>query len=502
MEVGLATFETAPARLPVHARRTLEIVAFVCLLAVNWILAVQTPSMIFSYTSLLLFVWLGLLMVRIHPRATVLALPLLITRAATLVSLICIEAGSPMPEIGRVGVAGDASASFTAFTALFFLSYGLMFAAGERAVMSSVTSPLLARLVAISRWPVIGLCAVLCVLALVQGLRTGFPVFEHVDRFYYRRYYGQGLIVNLLDFKFLLGALLGAVAFGPSAPRLASLAAIFVQLALLGTFFLFGDKFFTMLTMMAYFLTPYLLTHQPLLRTLIRGWLVAAVLLAAAFGATLFIYCDYGNAPLETGMTKLGSRIAGQGELWFVATQDNRQWAAYDSRLVRDYTASLTGPDPAAQDFATGVETFFFINRYTPQPLRRSFHRNQGWVQLTMGGEAMALAGFGYVGVEILMVLGGALAALPALYLRRAFASQFPLSVALGLYMSLQVYTALQQAALWPVLSIGSLRRFLLIFVFELLLFGLNRMQTRTLGRRVITAREPPGPVGRERRLA
>jgi hypothetical protein len=180
-----------------------------------------------------------------------------------------------------------------------------------------------------------------------------------------------------------------------------------------------------------------------------------------------------------------------------VATQDDRRLTAYDDRLVREYSTSLTGPEPAAQDFTLGIETFFFINRYTPQPLKRSFHKNQGWVQLTMGSEAMALAGFGYVGVELLMVLGGVLTALPALYLRRAMASQFPLSVALALWMSLQCYMVLQQAALWPVFSIGSLRRLLLIAVFEIVLFGFNRALTGSRRARPFAARTADGRTPR-----
>ena len=470
-------------------RRTLEACAFACLLVVNWILAAQIPSQVFSYTSLLLFVWMALLMIRLHPRAAILALPLLITRGATLISLVFIEAGSAMPEIGRSGVAGDASASFVAVSTLLFLVFTLVFGAGVGAVLRAVRSALLDRLVALLHWPVIGLCAALGLLAMVQGLHTGFPVFEHVDRFYYRRFYGQGIVLVLLDNKFLLGAMLGAVAFGRAAPWITRAAAVGTLLGLLLTFFLFGDKFFTLLTTATYFLMPYLLRHeQALLKTFARGWLVAALALAGVFAATLYIYSDYGDAPLSVGMMKLGERIAGQGELWFVATQDDRRLLAYDPNMVRSYAASLNAEDPAAFDFQTGVETFFFINRYTPQPLRQSFHRNQGWVQLTMGSEALALAGFGYLGVALLTAAAGAVAALPALYLRRAFASEFPLSIALALWTSLQAYSLLQQGAVWAIFARGQLRRFLLFFIFEVVLFAANRAQA---GGRV--NREEPG---------
>ncbi len=478
VDIGAGTMLDFAPSARTSVRRTLETCAFVCLLVVNWILAAQAPSQIFSYTSLLLFVWMALLLIRMHPRAAILALPLLITRGATLISLVFIEAGSAMPEIGRSGAAGDASASFTAFSTLLFLVYALVFAAGERAVLGSARSPLLDRIVAMLRWPIIALCVALGLMAVAQGLHTGFPVFEHVDRFYYRRFYGQGIVLILLDNKFLLGAALGSVAFGRTSPTLTRAAAICTLVGLLGTFFLFGDKFFTLLTMATYFLMPYLLRNeQALLKTFAKGWLVATLALGGVFGATLYIYSDYGDAPLSVGMAKLGDRIAGQGELWFVATQDDRRLLAYDPNMVRSYATSLNAEDPAASDFETGVETFFFINRYTPQPLRASFHKNQGWVQLTMGSEALALAGFGYAGVALLMVAAGVIAALPALYLRRAFASEFPLSIVMALWMSLQAYSLLQQGAVWSVFARGQLRRFLVFVIFEVVLFGFNRAQ-------------------------
>ena len=480
---GLATSGAAPRTAMRTSQRGLEICAFVCLAAANWALAAASPSPAFSWTSILVFVWATLLLIRSHSRAAILLLPLVITRGATMVSLLFIEGGAFMPEVGRVGVPGDASASFAAFTALFYLVYALVFASGERLVMQAYTSPLLEKLTRLLRWPIVAFCAGLFLLAVAHGLQTGFPIFQHIDRFYYRRFFSGGLVLELLDDKFLYGALLGSIVFARNAGSLLRLSAMALQGCLVITFFLFGDKFFTLLTMCTFFAMPYLLQNErALLKTLAKGWLPAVVLLGAAFGATLFIYSDYGDAPLQVGMTRLGDRIAGQGELWFVASQDDRQLLAYNDGVVSAYRQSLTAPDPATSDFETGMETFFFINRYMPQPLRRSFIHSEGWVQLTMGSEAMALANFGYLGVTVLMILGGVAAALPALYLRRAFASEFPISIALAILISLQAYIALQQAAVWPLLARGQVNRFLLAAVFETVLLAANWAQLQ--GRR------------------
>lgn len=460
------------------SRRVLEACSFACLLAVNWMGAALTPSWAFSFTSAVLFAWMAVFFVRVQPRAAALALPLLITRGATVVSLIFIEAGSAMPEIGRSGAPGDACASFVAFSSLLFLGFGAVFALGERWAVAGARSPLLDRLVVLARWPTIALCALLGLAALAAGARTGFPLFEHVDRFYYRRVYGGSVVLPILDNKFILGAVLGSIAFGRNAPRVVRWAAAATMGALMLVFGLFGDKFFTLLTTAAYFATPYLLQReQALLRTLTRAWLPALVLLAGVFGATLYIYSDYGTAPVERGVTRLGDRIAGQGELWWVATQDNRHLYAFDRRIAEEYAQSLEAPEPTVYDFAHGLETYGFIYRYTPQPLRRSFIHNQGWVQLTMGYEASALVSFGYAGVVVLSLAGGGLAALAALYLRRAFASEFPVSIALAVWTTLQAYIFLQQAEAWALFARGQVRRFFLFLIFEVVLFGLNHGQ-------------------------
>ena len=460
------------------ARRGLEACSFLCLLTVNWILAASAPSPVFSVTSLALFLWMALLMVRMAPRAAVLALPLLITRGATVISLVFIEAGSAMPEIGRYGAPGDACASFVAFSTLLFASFAAVFALGERWVTVDASSPLLDRIVRLGRWPVIALCGVLGLAALAAGAKTGFPIFEHVDRFFYRRFYGGSFVLPLLDNKVVLGAMLGAVAFGRGASRLMRTAATLTMGGLMLVFALFGDKFFTLLTTAAYFAMPYLLQREKaLLRTIAKAWLPATLLLIAAFGATLYIYTDYGETSVERGVARLGDRIAGQGELWFVATQDSRRLTAFDHRVADEYRESLDAPEPTVFDFAHGLETYGFIYRYTPEPLRRSFVRNQGWVQLTMGYEAVALANFGYLGVALLVLAAGAVAALPALYLRRAFASEFPLSIAFAVWTTLQAYILLQQAEAWAMFARGQTRRFLLFLIFEVVLLGFNRGQ-------------------------
>lgn len=465
-----------PARSPGPAIGS--VVALATAMALNWYAASQIPSSIFSLTSLLLFGWTLLLVARISTAGFILLIPSILTRTATLVSLGVIEAGAYMPEVNRLGEAGDASASFVAFNAVFFLVFAFAFRPFERTATAFATSPLLERLVALLGWPVVIACMGCGALAFLHGLHGGFPLLSGIDRFLYRREYSDGLVLALLDNKFLFAAILGAVAFAPRHAPLLKASANLTFAGLTALYFLFGDKFFTILAEVGFFLMPLLLQRQAALgRTLLRIAPLAVALGCGSLAATLYIYSGYGRLPLDRTAMLVGERIAGQGELWFVASRDARRPTNWDDHLVQRYVAVLDDKSPPASAFANGVETYYFIQHYSPAKLAASFRKNQGWVQLTMGTEAMALVMFGYWGVAVVMALLGILTAFAALYLRRAFASAFPLSLFFAVWTYLQVYFAVQQASLWAIAAPGQIKRLLLFLTLEVVLLAVNRAQ-------------------------
>lgn len=470
-DISVAPDDPASPNLP-------GIVALAAALAVNWWLAAMLPSSFFSVTSLLLFGWLLLAVGRVSQAGLILLLPLVITRGATLVSLMVIEAGAYMPEVNRLGEAGDASASFVAVSALFLLGAACVFRLLERPFLAYARSPLLDQIVALLGWQVVLLCMALGASAVLHGLQGGFPLLAGVDRFLYRREYSSGLVLILLDNKFLFAAMLGAVAFAPRYQPLLKAAAVLTFVGLTGIYFLFGDKFFTILSEVAFFVMPLLLARQGRLAgTMLRLAVPAGALLCLAFGATLYIYSGYGRLPVDRTVTLLGERIAGQGELWFVASRDARHVTRWDVNLVARNLDTLNDPAPPASAFANGVETYYFIDRYAPAKLAESFRKNQGWVQLTMGTEALALVMFGYVGVFVIMGLLGMLVAFAALYLRRGFASGFPLTLFFAVWTYLQIYLCAQQGSFWSIAAPGQINRLLLFVTIEIVLLAFNRAQ-------------------------
>ncbi len=472
---GAAEDGETPMRPPVPLG---GLVALAAALAIHWLLAATFPSPIFAWTSLILFGWLLLLIGRISAAGLILLLPVVITRGATLTSLLVIEAGAYMPEVNRLGEPGDASASFVAFTAIFFVVFAIVFRRFERPSVAYARSPVLDDLVALLGWPVVLLCMAMGALAVLHGLKSGFPLIAGVDRFLYRREYSSGLVLILLDNKFLFAAMLGAIAFARRYQPLLKAAAILTFLGLTALYFLFGDKFFTILAEVAFFAMPLLLARRGRLAgTMLRLAVPVGALLCAALGATLYIYSGYGRLSLDRTEMLVGERIAGQGELWFVASRDARRVTNWDAHLVDRNIATLDDKSPPASAFANGVETYYFIQRYAPAKLAASFRKNQGWVQLTMGTEAMALVMFGYLGVVAVMTFLGILVAFSALYLRRAFASGFPLSLFFAVWTFLQIYFAIQQASLWSIAAPGQINRLLLFVTIEIVLLAINRAQ-------------------------
>ncbi|RZL85962.1 MAG: hypothetical protein EOP66_00015 [Sphingomonas sp.] len=393
-------------------------------------------------------------------------------------SLMFIEAGAYMPEVNRLGATGDASASFVVFTAIFFLVYAYIFRIFERPFLAFVRSPLIDDLVELLGWPVLLVCMAWGAIAFVQGAQSGFPLLQGVDRFYYRREFSSPLVLMLLDQKFLVAAILGSIAFAPRHAPLLKTVAITTLTALTALYFLFGDKFFTILTEVAFFVMPLLLRRLGRLRTtIVRLAPLAIAMLCGSLGATLYIYSGYGSLPLDRSVALIGERIAGQGELWYVASRDTRQVVAWDDTLVQRYREALSDEPPADTASAKGIETFYFIHHYAPAWLANAIRKNQGWVQFTMGTEAMALVMFGYIGVATVMVLAGGLVALLSLYLRRTFASGFPVSLYFAVWAYLQVYLTVQQARFWSIAAPGQLKRMLLFATFELVLLAISRGQ-------------------------
>lgn len=92
-----------------------------------WFLSAKFVSPWWSFASLFHYLWMVTLLFRIEPRATVLALPELVSRSSTVVALIFVEFGSKIPELATVGSAGPYSSAYVFYMLVLFASIVTVF---------------------------------------------------------------------------------------------------------------------------------------------------------------------------------------------------------------------------------------------------------------------------------------------------------------------------------------------------------------------------------------
>lgn len=476
-----APIRTAPAQERQKLALLMEGATLLLSMIIVWTLSAQVVSPLWSIVSFCNFVWLCVFLFRVAPRAIVIALPYIITRSSTIVALVLIEFGAEIPELGTVGTAGTHTASFVFYVAILFGAYAIMFQAFF-ARTAAAKSDFLTRffdrwatLIAMGAIAVIGLVALWMIL---RGLISGFPLLIGADRFAYRRFSADKIVLYALNLKFIIAYILGFIVFRSPVPHLVKLMAIGLSTLLLLLYFMFGDKFFTQLAAMSAFFGPYLfMNFERVKRNIVAFTLAAMVALGAVFSVTWWIYSDGGAATTAATLEKLGGRIVGQGELWYVQSYVGAPLLNWDSHLVDRNIQALRvkAIDPFAQRESLGAA--YFSNKYAPDTLRASLARNNGSVTYTMAAEPLGLAAFGWVGLGVLLVLCALAISVGNLLIARAIVQRLPLSIIFGAYILIQTQGMLNQGAPWVVFSIFNLKWLGVIAAIELGLIALAASQ-------------------------
>ena len=432
------------------------------------------------------YIWLCILFFRIEPRGMILALPHLISRASTMVALSMIEFGGEMFELGTVGRPGPWSNAMNVYTLLFCL--GLV--AGFKPVMrwldrrqGGALPPVFDRFANLIAAMVIGLVALIAMAMIVRGLQYGFPLLAGIDRFHFRRFAADKVTLYALNLKFVIGYALGFVAFVLPAARRLRLGAGVLFAAMIVLYFLFGDKFFTQLAALASFAAPYLYRNHRLVRRRIAAFLVGTSLaLSTVMVVTLYIYSQGFTQTSAATTKRLTGRMVGQGELWYLQASIGAPLLTWDAPLIDRYAASLSVKQIELFALNNSIGPNYFSNRYAPDYLRASLHRNAGTVTYTAATEPMGLVLFGWLGLGALMFLVGAVAGLSSGYIAYAIANRSIVSGLFAAYVYVQLRTTLAQAAPWVIASIYSMRWLGIILVIELALALLGQ-SARSHGR-------------------
>lgn len=469
----------ASPRLPLECSLLLLTLTAAALGATWW------PNSAWSIVATLNYAWMCTLIFRIEPRGAVLMLPYIISRASNMFALIMIEHGAEMFEIGAVGQPGPWSNLLNIYTALFWTAAILVLKPCLAMLDRRRTprlSPVFDRFANLIASVTLALVGLLAAYLLFYGLRSGFPLIEGTDRFAYRRFAANKVTLYALNLKSIVGFVLGMVAFVIPARRWMRIAAGMLFPAMIVLYFLFGDKFFTQLAAMASFFAPYLYCNYEQARRRLGIYGLAGALALGTVGlVTTYIYSQgFTETPAAT-TKRLSGRMVGQGELWYLQSRIGAPLLRWDQPVLDRYVAALHIKQTELFAIHNSLGANYFSNRYAPDYLRASLHKNAGTVTYTAATEATGLVLFGWLGLGAAMLVIGLLVGLCCAYAAYAIATRSMVSALFAAYIYAQLRSGVVQAAPWTIFSIYSARWLSIILAIELALLVLGQRRLMSL---------------------
>ncbi|PZP32061.1 MAG: hypothetical protein DI603_11430 [Roseateles depolymerans] len=464
---------------PPHAGRTLirlDLLALVALLLLLVLLACYEPSPWLTAGSTLTWAVLVARLLKLRTTALMMLSPFVLIQLSVMVSLIAIESGAHMKELGITGAPSVAGTLFPLVSLLYIAAAVLAQDFwGARRAGDPVAPAALPRWLALAGLA-LGLGADLFLLA--KGLAGGFPLLSGTDRFQFRA--GTDVLtLNLLNLKVVIAAALatGAQAAGSERGRRGH-HALFGGYLLLS--FLFGDKFFNIIVAALVYTMPVVAADpERFRRHLARRLPLALALLLPVAAATLVTYSNQGELSLAETLERLGDRVAGQGQLWWVAVRDNGHWFAWDSEAVRANLGSLVASPAASYVFEHRLVAFYFVERYAPAAMHLSFLHNNGTVTPTMLFEAYSLVVLGGLGLIVTTTLAGLFTGSVLHWLRTRMQRGQVVNVLLPAYVLIQTFYLMAQATLYTVLNPSAAKAYLAFLALQGLVAGWLHLNAR-----------------------
>ncbi len=290
------------------------------------------------------------------------------------------------------------------------------------------------------------------------------------DRFGYRSQ-ADPITLNLLNLKYLVSFFLGvAYLAAKSRAKKAFTASVFVLY--IAVSFLYADKFFNIIISTTFFIAPVILGGSKPIPSIAFKYLApASVPVMAAVAVTYYIYSGSGELSFGETMLSLSERVAGQGQLWYLSFTDSPKWLSFDGQALRLNLQNLLESPPALFAFEHKLASFYFVEKYSPYAMYRSFINNAGWVTPTMAYESYALVKFGFVGLALSLIFLGFIIGLVWAALRVSIHTSNPYAALLPAYMATQVVVLTAQGTLYNVFSLSSLKAYTAILAAQILAF-------------------------------
>jgi hypothetical protein len=245
---------------------------------------------------------------------------------------------------------------------------------------------------------------------------------------------------------------------------------------LMGASFLYSDKFFIILESIGAFMLPFVIrSPQSAARMLRRAFPWVAPGIIAVLAVTFFIYSDHGSRSADATLASLGERIAGQGELWLMAVEHSPGWLHFDAHTARENLASLFARVPQDYAFEHHLGAEYFVYRYSPPAMYRSFEHNAGFVTPTMGYEAYGLMIFGFAGLLVVMVVTGVCVGWLMRWLNRVIQRGDLFGVLLPVVVMSETGKLLAQGTLYNVVSVSTFKIYAAFLALQVLVAALAR---------------------------
>lgn len=435
------------------------------MILINVVCAVAYPTLINSILSLVLYFCLVIHFYKKNNVAILLFSAVIFLHISVVISLIAIESGAFMMEMGRYGYASSSSAVYVAIISLFLT-------AGNHAFSSKKTKLKLYKIENhpfIFKWCALFFCGFVVVYMILAGLKTGFPLLQGFDRFAYRYAVNDALLTNFLVLKILIVSFLGVAANNcPSKKK------IFFHLTFLGyilTSFLFADKFFIIIITSLIYMATQVVSSPEVLKRYSKAFFIIATL--AIFTSTLvtyYIYSGHGLYTVDATLNRLAERFAEQGQLWFVQYNEGFTWINFDLNAVLNNIESIYTRYPQNFCFENKIGAFYFMPKYAPYNIYMSFSRNGGTVTPTMAFEPYLLSVFGIVGVVALVSVFGFIYGKIALYLFNTIRSRNPFEVLLPAYLLIQCNSVANTGTISNLVNIQtSFKAYLAIYILQII---------------------------------
>ncbi len=447
-------------------------------LLVNATVGVLAPNIVSSVAATILFLLSVAFLFRAEPIAVWLLLPFVWLQFTVLLSLNFAEGGATMPEMGEGGGPSTAAVSYGLYSLLLVVTaVGARRWLGRRFVVphGGRARPDAKRPFSLLDVGLLCLAAGAGIYLLVAGLRTGFPLLTHTDRFMYRRLDASVVTVDILDLQLLPALALGV---GRLTTSSAFLRRVYVGLfmLLLMDSALFGDKFTILLMSLLAFVTPGMIeAPDAMIRTGLRFLPAFGLVALLMTGATLFIYSDYGALRLPDTLLLIGDRISGQGQLWYVTVQHDAAFLRFDTKSVGGVLASVVYKNPADYMFRHRLGPYAFVQAYAPALKYQAVLHDEGSVTPTMGFEAYGLALFGYAGLLVQVVASGVALAVLAVFIERALRSGNPLRALFPAFLLNGSLKLFAQGTLFNVCSVPMVKSYAAFILFEIVVAILAR---------------------------